>query len=131
MSVTSTLTELRDELAATIASYNTEQPPAELVRQYESVLSALGETGGGGESGGGGATTIASITSTSTSGTIAAGKTAVAISNIGEAAGTIAGASIPKGTSIKYGNGINEISASVAYDATGTTFLIITEEYTA
>lgn len=62
--------------------------------------------------------------SASNNGTIAAGAQSVAIANIGEAPGTVKGTSLPIGAAISWGvNGRDTLDA-IAYNATGTTFLI-------
>ena len=75
-------------------------------------------------SGGGGAGTVTPILiSATSSGIIAAGKKSVSVANIGAASGTLLGAAFPVGASISYsaeGGTLTEI----AYNATGTTFLI-------
>ncbi len=46
------------------------------------------------------------------------------IANVGAAAGTVGGVSVPAGVTINYDAGLNNTLAGIAYDATGTTFLI-------
>ena len=66
----------------------------------------------------------AGYTSTTTSGTITAGASSVAIANIGSAAGTVLGTSFPANATIEWSaNGFDTLGA-IAYDATGTEFLI-------
>lgn len=65
------------------------------------------------------------IISTSTSGTTTAGWYSFSIANVGAAAGTVGGESIPAGTTLNFDAGVlNHTLASIAYDATGTTFII-------
>lgn len=63
---------------------------------------------------------------TSTTGTIAAGASSVAIANTGAAAGTVKGVSIPAGASISWSANGNDVLDAVNYVATGSTFLITT-----
>lgn len=63
---------------------------------------------------------------TSTAGTIAAGSNAVAIANVGNAAGTVKGVSLPAGASINWSGNSGDVLDAIAYSATGTTFLITT-----
>jgi hypothetical protein len=46
------------------------------------------------------------------------------IANVGAAAGTVNGVSLPAGVTINYDAGLNNLLNGVNYDATGTTFLI-------
>lgn len=62
----------------------------------------------------------------STSGTIAAGANSVSIANVGAADGTVAGVTLKAGETINFDAGESNTLTSIAYDATGTTFLIIT-----
>lgn len=61
-----------------------------------------------------------------TSGTIAAGTNAVSIANVGAADGTVATITLKAGETINFDAGESNTLTSIAYDATGTTFLIIT-----
>lgn len=65
------------------------------------------------------------ITSASTSGTVDAGAQSVAIANIGTAAGTVKGQAYPANTSASWTvvSPLDTLGA-IAYDATGTVFLI-------
>ena len=62
--------------------------------------------------------------SASSTGTIAAGSVSVTIQNTGASAGTVLGVSLPAGKTISFA-GNTQIGA-IAYNATGTTFLITT-----
>lgn len=63
---------------------------------------------------------------TSASGIIAAGCKSIAIANIGNAAGTVLSTSIAPGISIDWKAPMFDTLSSVAYNATGTSFLIST-----
>lgn len=70
------------------------------------------------------ATTIARPT---TSGTINIGQLSVSIANVGTANGTVKGVTLKSGETVSFsGGGIATILDAIAYDATGTEFLIIT-----
>ena len=65
------------------------------------------------------------IISTTTSGTTVLGWYSFSIANVGAAAGTVDGRSIPAGTTLNFdGGALNNTLRSLAYDATGTTFII-------
>ncbi|MFN6572366.1 hypothetical protein [Dendronalium sp. ChiSLP03b] len=64
--------------------------------------------------------------SVSNSGTVSAGKTAIAVFNFGANAGTLNGVSFPSGARVGWEATGNNTLAAVTYDATGTTFLIST-----
>lgn len=65
------------------------------------------------------------VISTSTTGSTIPGWYSFSIANVGSAAGTVGGASIPAGTTLNFDGGVlNNTLATLAYDATGTTFLI-------
>lgn len=65
------------------------------------------------------------VISTSTTGSTIPGWNSFSIANVGSAAGTVDGASIPAGTTLNFDGGVlNNTLATLAYDATGTTFLI-------
>lgn len=66
------------------------------------------------------------ISRPSASGTIAAGANSVSIANVGAADGTVAGVTLKAGETINFDAGQSNTLTSIAYDATGTTFLIIT-----
>ena len=68
------------------------------------------------------------ITSSTGAGSITAGAYSISIANVGSAAGTVAGVSIPAGTTINWSAEFNNYLASVSYNATGTTFIITTIE---
>jgi len=46
------------------------------------------------------------------------------IANVGTAAGTVDGQSLPAGVTVNFDPGVNNIIKGITYDATGTTFLI-------
>lgn len=62
---------------------------------------------------------------TSSVGTTTAGVYSVSITNVGESAGTVGGASLAPGISVNLVPRPGNTVASVAYDATGTTFYIV------
>jgi hypothetical protein len=64
------------------------------------------------------------FSNTSTSGTVAVGKSAVSFYNSGAAAGILLGASLPAGASVNFTAPAGQTLSSITYDATGTTFLI-------
>ena len=65
------------------------------------------------------------IISTATSGTTVLGWYSFSIANVGTSAGTVDGQSIPAGTTLNFDGGVlNNTLGSLAYDATGTTFII-------
>lgn len=66
------------------------------------------------------------ITRPSAGGTVAAGANSVSIANVGAADGTVAGVTLKAGETINFDAGESNTLTSIAYDATGTTFLIIT-----
>ena len=49
----------------------------------------------------------------------------VSIANVGSAAGVINGVSIPAGTTLNFDPGMNNTVTPMSFNATGTTFLII------
>jgi hypothetical protein len=65
-----------------------------------------------------------SLTSVTSSGTIALGSRSVSIANIGSAAGTILGTSVDAGMTVNFTAQGSDTLAAIAYNATGTTFLI-------
>ena len=65
-----------------------------------------------------------SLTSVTSSGTIALGARSVAIANIGAAAGTVLGTSVGTGVTVNFTAQSPDTLAAIAYDATGTTFLL-------
>jgi hypothetical protein len=59
--------------------------------------------------------------------TIAAGKSSVSIANVGGADGTVLGAVLKPNETVNFDAGaINNTLSAIAYEATGTEFLIIT-----
>ena len=67
------------------------------------------------------------ILSTTGSGSTPAGVYSFSIANVGSAAGTVGGQSIPAGVTINFdGGALNNTLGSIAYDAGGTTTFIIT-----
>ena len=76
-----------------------------------------------------GATKITTILRPTTSGTITVGKTSVSISNVGTANGTVSASAVtlkPNETINFDAGGISNTLNAIAYNATGTEFLIIT-----
>jgi hypothetical protein len=66
----------------------------------------------------------ANVLNTSTNGTVPV-CFSFSIANVGAAAGTVDGVSIPAGTTINFDAGVlNNTLTGTTYDATGTTFLI-------
>jgi hypothetical protein len=63
------------------------------------------------------------FSNTSTSGTISAGKSAVSFYNSGSATGTLLGSNLPAGASVNFTAPTGQTLSSIAYNATGTTFL--------
>lgn len=61
--------------------------------------------------------------STTGSSSIAAGKSAILVANVGGAAGTLGGQTFPAGAAVALDKGPY---AALAYNATGTTFFIVT-----
>ena len=68
----------------------------------------------------------ATYINTSTEGTIAAGANSVSIANIGNAAGTVEGVSFPSGATISWSANGKDTLDAIAYNASGTTYLIST-----
>jgi len=65
------------------------------------------------------------VISTTGSGTTPVGAYSVSIANVGASAGIVNGQSIPAGTVLNFDAGVlNNTLRTLAYDATGTTFLI-------
>jgi hypothetical protein len=74
-----------------------------------------------------GASKVTGILRPTTSGTITAGKASASIANVGAASGTVKGVTLKAGETVNFdAGGINNILDAIAYDATGTEFLIIT-----
>jgi hypothetical protein len=68
---------------------------------------------------------IAMVTSLSNAaGSINNGTYGFSIANIGTAAGTVSGITLPVGVTINFDPGVNNTITGVFYDATGTEFLI-------
>jgi len=57
-------------------------------------------------------------------GSVPDGTYGFSIANVGAAAGTVGGQSLPAGVTINFDPGVNNIIKGISYDATGTTFLI-------
>jgi len=57
-------------------------------------------------------------------GIIADGSYGFSIANVGTAAGTVDGQSLPAGVTINFDPGVNNTISGLPYDATGTDFLI-------
>jgi len=67
------------------------------------------------------------ITRPTTSGTINTGQLSVSIANVGTANGTVKGVTLKPGETVSFsGGGIATVLDAIAYNATGTEFLIIT-----
>jgi hypothetical protein len=65
------------------------------------------------------------VISTNTVGATTQGWYSFSIANVGTSAGTVDGQSIPAGTTLNFDGGVlNNTLASLAYDATGTIFII-------
>lgn len=65
-----------------------------------------------------------SLTSVTNAGTIVFGARSVSIANVGTAAGTILGTSVSAGVTVNFTAQSPDTLAAIAYNATGTTFLI-------
>lgn len=72
-----------------------------------------------------GSAEVPSFSETTTSGTTTAGAFSVSITNIGASAGTVGGVNLAAGISVNLIPRPGNTVASVAYDATGTTFYIV------
>lgn len=84
------------------------------------------ETIGGGE-GGGSITPVVrtpNIIITTTSGTITTGAKSISIANSGNANGTVKGVVFPTGVTVSWDAPYPDTLGPVAYDATGTTYII-------
>jgi hypothetical protein len=57
-------------------------------------------------------------------GTVPANTYSLSIANVGAAAGSVGGVSVPAGVVINYNAELNNTLTGIAYNATGTTFLI-------
>lgn len=67
----------------------------------------------------------AHVLNTTTAGATPAGIYSCSIANVGSAAGTVQGQSIPVGTILNFDAGVlNNTLGAIPYNATGTTFLI-------
>lgn len=64
------------------------------------------------------------ISSSTGAGTVSAGANSVSIGNIGGAIGTVKGVDLPVGVSVNWSASPGGTLSAVAYDATGTKFLI-------
>ena len=65
------------------------------------------------------------LTIATAAGSVASGASTVSIFNDGSASGTVLGTSLTKGLSVSYQvSDLNNTLSAIAYDATGTTFLI-------
>jgi hypothetical protein len=62
--------------------------------------------------------------STTTTGTVTAGAKSVIIKNVGGAVGTVLTVNLPVGETLNFATAGNDTLGAIAYDATGTTFLI-------
>jgi hypothetical protein len=94
----------------------------------EAVADAFKNSGGIPITGGGGGGAPVSRTPTIQSVTGVAGtigtSLAIAVRNIGSAAGLVGGVSIGPGTMVSWAASESETLTGISYDATGTTFLI-------
>ena len=73
-----------------------------------------------------GASRVTNISKPTSSGTISAGKYSVSISNVGTADGTVKTVTLKPGETVNFDAGaINNTLDAIAYNATGTEFLII------
>ena len=73
-----------------------------------------------------GASRVTNISRPTSSGTISAGKYSVSISNVGTADGTVKTVTLKPGETVNFDAGaINNTLDAIAYNATGTEFLII------
>jgi hypothetical protein len=66
----------------------------------------------------------ATFISSTTTGDIAAGHTAVSVFNFGNAAGILLGSSLPSGASVSFSAPEGKTLAAISFNATGTQFLI-------
>lgn len=82
------------------------------------ILAGVNATSGG--------TYAAAITSSTTTGTVAAGTFSVSFNNTGSAAATVAGGSLPAGSIVSFEAPNGGTLDAIAYDGTGTTLLIST-----
>ena len=64
------------------------------------------------------------IDSFTTAGVVPSNIYSFSIANVGTAAGTVNGYSLPAGVTINYDPGLNNVIDGIPFDATGTTFLI-------
>lgn len=64
------------------------------------------------------------IESSTGAGSIPTNTYSISIANVGNAAGTVNGVSVPAGVVINYNAELNNTLIGPSYDATGTTFLI-------
>ncbi len=65
------------------------------------------------------------VASSTGAGSTPAGAFSASIANVGTAAGTVNGISIPAGTTLNFDAGVlNSTLGSITYDATGTTFIV-------
>lgn len=63
---------------------------------------------------------------TTTTGTVAAGASSIAIANIGNVAGLVKGSPLPAGASISFASNGNDVLDAINFSATNTNFLITT-----
>lgn len=71
-----------------------------------------------------GAVVTPSAPSVSSAGTITAGASFVSVANTGSSAGTVLGAPLPAGATITFPSTPGQTYGPIAYDATGTTFVL-------
>jgi hypothetical protein len=102
----------------------------ELIEDKICAAHASSGGGGGGVDPATPANTVIDYIKISNAGTVAAGKYAVSISNVGDAVGTVEGGNLPVGASVAFNGYLDPVSntfyrlPSVSYDATGTSFII-------
>jgi hypothetical protein len=97
--------------------FTTQLPPALGLQPATSSLSVVVANN---------ATYTPSLTSTSTSGSTAAGVTTLSFANVGGAAVTVGGATLPAGGTMDYVAPVGGTIQSMTYNATGSTLLIST-----
>lgn len=97
--------------------FTTQLPPALGLQPATSSLSVVVANN---------ATYTPSLTSTSTSGSTTAGVTTLSFANVGGAAVTVGGATLPAGGTMDYVAPVGGTIQSMTYDATGSTLLIST-----
>jgi hypothetical protein len=103
------------DILSWIASSTSTPTPPELISWYALYQNGVAKT--------------TSIDRPTTSGTILAGKNSASIANVGTANGTVKGVVLKPNETINFDAGaVNNTLDAIAYNATGTEFLIITVE---